>query len=213
MSRNTIRTGRGRPPILVVLAGLIVLAGCATLSGLAALREVAFDLDRVSEVRIAGINVENKRSWSDLSAYDVARLGVAVLAKDVPLEAVVHVRGENPQSNEVDARLTEMEWELFLEDRKTLEGRLDQDYVFPPGTPVDIPIRVRTDLADVFSDGSANDLFNLALALADQGGEPVEVRLDARPTIETSLGRIRYPSTITLRKMVGGTAGAPGGSR
>jgi hypothetical protein len=201
---------RRRPFPLLVLALIALPAGlgCATLSGLSALSQVHFDLDRVSDVRIAGISVADKRSWSDLSGYDVARLGAAALAGEVPLDAVVHVRGENPASNEVDARLTQMDWEFLVEDRKTVEGRLEEDYVFPPGQPIDVPLRVRTDLAEVYEGGSAQQLFNLALALADQGGTPVEVALVAHPTIETPLGRMPFPTPVTVRKQVGGGSGA-----
>ena len=203
---------RRRPSLLLVLAlvALPTWLGCATLSGLSALSQVHFDIDRVSDVRIAGISVANKRSWSDLSGYDIARLGAAALAKEVPLDAVVHVRGENPASNEVDARLTQMDWEFLVEDRKTVEGRLEEDYIFPPGYPIDVPLRVRTDLADVFEGGSAQQLFNLALALADQGGDPVDVALVAHPTIETKLGRMPFPAPVTIRKQVGGHSGTRG---
>jgi hypothetical protein len=203
---------RRRPRILFILTLIALPAalGCSVFQGVSALREVTFDIESVSDVRIAGIRVDDKRSFSDLNGFDIARLGAAVLAKDVPLDATVHVIGENPQSNEVDARLTEMDWELFVEDRKTLEGRLDQDFVFPAGYPIIVPLRVRTDISEIFESGSAQDLFNLALALADQGGDPVEVRLDARPSIETRRGKLKYPYPVSLRKTVGGREGLRG---
>ena len=52
--------------------------------------------------------------------------------------------------------------------------------------------------------GSAQDLFDLALALAGQGGATKEVRLEALPTVQTSMGPIQYPSRIVIRRQVGG---------
>lgn len=187
-------------------AGLVLVAalgGCTTLQEMAALRHVAFDLERVDQVRIAGILVDGRRSYADLGSVDVAKLAGAVLAKDVPLDLVVHVKGQNPPENHVSARMVQMDWTFFLENTRTVSGHLAEAYVFPPGQPVDVPVVVHLDLADFFRT-SARDAFDLALALAGAGTTPKEIRLEAMPTIETDLGPIRYPSPIVIRKTVGG---------
>jgi hypothetical protein len=55
-----------------------------------------------------------------------------------------------------------------------------------------------TGLFMEFFDGSAQDLFELALSIADQGGAPTEIALRATPTIQTPLGPMRYPQPITI---------------
>jgi hypothetical protein len=180
-----------------------LLAGCSALQQFAALRQVDFSLDRVSDVRIAGVRLEGKDSYSDLSAIEIARLGAAAVSREVPLDLVVHVQGENPASNGVEARLLELDWTLFLENRKTVSGEMNREYAFPSGETVDVPIDVRLDLVDFF-EGNAADLFELALAVAGEGEASADVRLEAVPTVETALGRIRYPGSITIvRKTVG----------
>jgi hypothetical protein len=49
-----------------------------------------------------------------------------------------------------------------------------------------------------FFDGSAQDLVELALSLAGQGGASKEISLQATPTVSTPLGPIRYPGPITI---------------
>src|SRR5688572_17527889 len=117
-----------------------ILTGCTALQQFAALRQVDFSLDRVSDVRIAGVRLEGKDSYSDLSAIEIARLGAAAVSREVPLDLVVHVQGENPASNGVEARLLELDWTLFLENRKTVSGEMNREYAFPPGETVDVPI-------------------------------------------------------------------------
>jgi hypothetical protein len=187
------------PLLLVVL----LASGCAALQQFAALRQVDFQFDRVSDVRLAGVAIAGKLGYSDLGAVDVARLGAAVLQHDVPLDLTVHVRGTNPATNKVTARMLQLGWTFFVEDRSVVGGELAETYQFEPGVTVDVPIRVRFNAYDKFG-GGGKSLFELALAIAGVGGHTSQVRADLVPTVETSLGPIRYPAPITVRRTIGG---------
>lgn len=195
MIRIRIAAATGRLVLLAVLAG--AASSCATLSQVAALRRVEFDLDHVSGATLAGVRLDNKRSYGDLGATDIARLVAAVALKNVPLAMTVHVEGTNPASNSVTARLIQMDWTLFLDDVETVSGRLDREFQFVPGQPTDVPITVELDLWDFFS-GRAEDLFGIALAATGAGGQTMNIALRATPTIQTPIGPIRYPSPITI---------------
>jgi len=193
---------RSRPvvrPFLVVV-GLTVLfltAGCATLEQFAALRSVDFSLDNVSGLRLAGVDLDGVSSFEDISLADVAALTVAVSRGDLPLDLTVNVLAENPAENRVEARLLEMGWTLLLQNRETLSGRVAQPVVLPPGAPRTIPVVARIDLLEFF-DGGAQDLVELVLSLAGQGGAPKDIAIRATPVVETPIGPIRYPQPITI---------------
>ncbi|MDX1646584.1 MAG: hypothetical protein R3304_05535, partial [Longimicrobiales bacterium] len=114
------------------------------------------------------------------------------------------VIARNPEDNAVDARLVQMDWTLFLEERETVSGVLDREIVLPRGAPTSVPVDVSLNLVE-FYEGNARDLFELAQALAGVGGEPKDVALEALPTVQTALGPIRYPSPIRLSTTVGGS--------
>ncbi|MDH3272623.1 MAG: hypothetical protein OEN56_14900, partial [Gemmatimonadota bacterium] len=59
------------------------LAGCATLGQIGALQNVDFALQGVSNVRLAGIDLNRVRSFSDLGFGDGARLVAAVANRDL----------------------------------------------------------------------------------------------------------------------------------
>jgi hypothetical protein len=179
------------------------LSGCAALQQFAALRQVDFQFDRVADVRIAGVSVSGRRGYGDLGAIDVGRLTAAIVSHNVPLDATVHVRGTNPPTNKVTARMLELGWTFFVEDREVVGGQLAETYLFEPGVAVDVPIRVRFNAYDEFG-GGGKSLFELALAIAGVSGYSKEVRADLVPTVETSLGPIRYPTPITVRRTIGG---------
>jgi len=197
MNNNLMSRLKTTYGVALVLALLLVLPGCQTLREVANLRKVNFSIDRVAEVQLAGINLSNIRSFEDLGAGDVLRLGAALARKEMPLTFQLHVMAENPADNPVQARLVRMDWTLLLEDRETINGVFDQNVVLPPGQAQDLPFPVSLDLLTFFDKG-ARDLVELGLALAGQGGAPKEIKLRATPTIDTAIGPIRYPEPITI---------------
>lgn len=175
----------------------LTLAGCQSLREVANLRLVDFDIDRVSNAYLAGVDLSRLQTYEDLRAADIARIGAAVVQRELPLRFQLHLNAENPEGNAVQARLVQMDWTLFLEDRQTVSGVFDDEVLLPPGQTVDIPIAIELDLVRFF-DENARDLVELALAVTGQGGAPKDVRLEATPTIRTPFGPIRYPEPITI---------------
>ncbi len=197
---------RRRRSVVPALAGcllvVLVLPSCATLQSLTALSQVRFQLDRVSELHLAGVRLDDVRRYEDLSVLDAARIGSALVNRTLPLDAVVHVGADNPGDNP-EARLLALDWTLFLRDRETVSGVMEDELVLPAGQRTDVPVQVRMDLLEFF-DGGTRDLVDLALALGGAGQEPVDVRLEALPTIQTPLGPIRYSEPLVLGGAVGG---------
>lgn len=193
----------GRYGVLLLIAGM--LAGCTTLQQTIALRSVAFQVDRITEVRMAGVDLSRVRTYSDLSLGDGARVTAALASGELPLSFRLHLLAENPPGNNITARLSRLRWTLLLEDTETVSGDIDREYVMPPGRPVEIPLDISLDLVD-FYERSGRDLVELALNLSKAGGAPKQVAIRAVPTITTPLGPITYPRPITI---VSGTLGHP----
>lgn len=181
-----------RAALLLVLVGT---GGCAAANQLAALRQVEFRFAGVSSPSVAGVPLDRIRSYDDLSAEDIARLGLAVAAADVPMDLVVNVEGRNPESNTVTARLVAMDWAYFVDDVEAVAGRLENSVSFPPGKPATIPLRVRLNLMDALYE-RGQKLAEIALAMAGHGATTHRLTLRITPTIETSLGPIRYPAPL-----------------
>jgi hypothetical protein len=178
------------------------LAGCATLASVMSLAQVEFDLENVGRVNLAGVDLTRVRGYDDLPVADALRVGTALARGALPLELTLNVRADNPPGNP-DARLVGLDWDLFLEGRRTVGGGLADVLVLPSGQATRVPVQVRLDLLEFF-DGSARDLVNLAAGLAGVGGQPVAVRLEATPTVDTPLGPIRYPRPLSMGASVGG---------
>lgn len=188
----------------LVVALTVGLVGCATLQQIGALRQVAFTLGRIGTGRLAGVDLARIASYSTLSATDIARITIAVARNDLPLDFVLDVQASNPVDNTVAATMSRLAWSLYLDDKQTISGVVDTALTIPSGGQVVIPIRMRLNLMQFF-DGPAQDLVNLAAAVAGLNTDPTRVSLRAVPTINTPIGPISYPTPITIvTKTVGG---------
>ena len=176
---------------------LLGVSSCATLQQIAALRNVEFALDRISDLRLAGIDLERIRSFDDLGLMDAGKLALAVSRGELPMDFRLHLLAENPADNTTDARLVRMDWTLLLQNRETLSGVFEGNVLLPPGEPTDVPITISLNLVEFF-EGSAQDLLELALSLSGQDGAPKDIALRATPVIDTALGPMRYPQPITI---------------
>lgn len=191
--------------LLPALLGLLLLApGCTTLQQLAALRQVDFALDRLSNGLVAGVNIDRIAAGGNVGLADAARIGAAAAAGEVPLSFTLNVGAQNPSENAAAAQLVSLDWTLFLEDTETISGVYNDDRLIPPGETVNLPIAMELDLVRFFG-RNAGDLIDLVSNLAGAGGQPQMIRLEAQPTVQTSLGPIRYPGTVSIEFPVGRT--------
>lgn len=184
------------------LAVTLVVGGCTTLNEIAALRLVDFALGGTSQGRLAGIDLSSIRGYEDLRSADALRIVDALRQRRLPLEFTLHVDAENPAGNGVAARLVKLEWTLLLEDRETVSGVLDREFVLPPGRIVDVPLRIELDLLR-FYDDNARDLVELASNLAGRGGDPKNIKLTAWPTIATPIGPLEMGGITIVSRQVG----------
>ena len=205
MKTKSVR-GWPRRVVVIVLTCCVgsLLAGCQTIQEMTALRDVQFDIDRVADAQLAGVRLNDVRSYEDIRATDMLRLSAAIADGEMPLSFTLYLEGTNPEDNSVDARLTEMDWTLLLNDRETISGVFDREVVLAPGEPTPIPIDIRLDAVEFF-DNNLRDIVELALAVGGDG-PPQNVKLRAQPTIQTALGPMRYPGNITVVNRDVGTA-------
>lgn len=182
---------------ILPLLALLGLTGCATLQQIAALRDVDFTIDRISNVRMAGVDLSGVASYRDLGISEVGRLTLAVSQGELPLDFRLHLTATNPADNAADARLVRMDWTLLIQERETISGVFADETLLRRGQPTDVPITMSLDLIDFF-EGNVQDLVQVALSLTGQGGSPREVTLRATPSVDTALGPIRYPQPITI---------------
>lgn len=184
--------------LLYVAIIVVVFGGCQTLREVAQLRNVQFRIDRVNDARLAGIDLRTLRSYEDLEPLQVARLASKVSNGELPLDFTLHLAARNPSKNGVDARLTQMDWTLLLDDKETISGTTERTFVLPPGEPTDVPVDMSLNLIDFFDD-NLRQLIELAAAFGEDR-PPKTLKLEVQPTVKTPLGPMTYPKPITVAR-------------
>ena len=190
---------------LVIGASVLTanLNSCATLNALAGLSRIQFKLNNLESVRLAGIDIANKRSVSDFSVMDGINLAAAFASGQFPLTFTLNVAAKNPNAPSNNTafnalQVTDFPWRLLLNGRQTITGNIGSPIGVPPGgTTTMMPLQVTVDLKQFFADQGYNDLLNLAMALSGQGGVS-QVQLKATPTMSTPIGALRYPGELTI---------------
>jgi len=203
MPRLHVLRSRTAPLAAAVRGVLLLIPGCTTLQQIAALQNVDFQLDRLSNGLVAGVDIDRIAAGGQLGPTDLARLGTAAARGTVPLSFVLHVGAQNPDGNAVAAQLVTLDWTLFLDGNETISGIYNDNRQIPPGGSVDLPISMELDLVQFFG-RNVGDIAALVGNIAGVDSRRQTIRLDARPTVQTQFGPIRYPGTISIEFPVGG---------
>ena len=189
-----------------VLFLALVLSGvqCSVYQTITNMSRLQFKVGAVSGFQIVGVSVSDKSKLNDFSAIDLLKLTSSFAGGSLPASFVLNVEAKNPNDgtggyNRTDATLQNFKWRLFLDDKETISGDLDQPVTVPgTGEVTDIPLRINIDLLKFFKDKSYNDLANLALALGGSKGSSSKITLYATPTVSSPFGNITYPGELKL---------------
>jgi len=185
--------------LITMLVATLLISGCATLMQPSDLSKVKFSLDRVSAVRLAGIDLMKIDSLEEINMFQMARATMALSREDLPLNLTLHLKSENPLANQVAARLTRMDWTLVLDGRDTISGSMEKNIQLAAGESHDIPLNLSLNMFEFFNEKSVMDMLELALAFAGEDGAiPAGVALRVRPTIDTIFGPITYGKDLLI---------------
>ena len=193
----------------IILISLIIIQSCSTIreisQTLADIQKLKFKLENVNGFRVAGIDVTNKKSINDFSMMDGLKLTQAYATKKFPAEFVLNVAAQNPNdgktkgSRQANATITDFDWNLYIDDVKTINGNIANDVTVPgTGQSTIIPLSMGLDLYEFFGRQGYDKVINLALNIGGIGGSPTRLKLDARPTVTTPFGPISYPGRLTI---------------
>jgi hypothetical protein len=191
---------------LLTLFIALIFSGiqCSVYETITNISRLQFKLGAVNGFQIVGVSVTGKSKLSDFSAIDLLKLSSSFIKGSFPASFVLNVEAKNPNDGtggykRTDATLQNFKWRLFLDDKETVTGDLDQPITVPgTGEVTVIPLRINVDLLKFFKDKSYDDIMNLVLALGGNKGSAAKITLYATPTVSSVLGNITYPGELKL---------------
>lgn len=184
--------------ILIIIFAAIAVNSCNFLKEISALGKCEFRVTTLDDPEIAGVDVSQIRSFTDLSFVDMGIISASFLKGDLPLSFTLNVEVRNP--NPATAALNGLEYLAFIDDVEVASGQLDRRVEIPAnGGVTSIPLRLNTDLIDIMKKDSRQSLVNFGLNLADAGNRPTRVSIKVKPTILVGGMEINYPGYFTVK--------------
>lgn len=194
--RKIINTG-----FLIVI---LIASSCSVLkqtSEIASFTKCEFRIESARNIKLAGVNIQDKHSISDLSIMEGAKIAGVIAGGTLPLTFDLNVSIKNP--NQKLAAMNKLDWILIIDDIEMTRGILNQRIEIPASTMITFPVAMSLDLMKSLNGKSGNALINFALNLSGTGTRPSRIKLKAKPTIMIGTTPIEYPGYITIKQEFG----------
>ncbi|MBN1251675.1 MAG: LEA type 2 family protein [Bacteroidales bacterium] len=187
--------------IAFLFVAIISFQSCDVIQQMITFTKCEFKMKSLTNTKLVGINIQNKKSFSDLNMLDAANATKSLLSGKLPLTFQLNIETRNP--NQTAASMQKMEWKLYIDDILITTGKVDKLVTIPAGGVENLPIQIDLDLKELFNNKTKTALLNFGFNLTDSGNYPTRVRLDIKPTITVSGIAIEYPGYFSLKKEFG----------
>lgn len=188
-----------KPILLLALLLAIATPSCDVLEQTAQVQRLSlctFDVTGVDNIRLAGVNLRQGMSYSDLNAAQVMSLTGALFNRNLPLEFNLNVKVDNP--NDKPAAMNRMEYNILLDGMQLVAGAVDDRYEVPAGASTTIPMRLQLELFEALSGESGDALVNLAFKLTGNESNPSELLFRVKPYIRVGGRELAYPGYLNV---------------
>ncbi|MDO1446770.1 hypothetical protein Q0590_10935 [Rhodocytophaga aerolata] len=190
---------------IFVLFVLFTSISCRQLKELQTFANCDFRLANLENTTLAGINVQNVRSISDLNLVQAAKITQSYASGSLPLNLIVNMEVKNP--NATTAAMNSVDWIMVIDDKEIVDGTINERVqIAPDGGVTTLPIRISTDLRKVLSGMPAEQAVNMGLGLSGNGGKPTRVTLKIKPSIMVGQTVLKYPGYINVNQDFGGSS-------
>jgi len=194
--------------ITFLLIGTLTLQSCGIIQQLleqtqqlATFTKCEFKMKTLTNTKLVGLDIQNKKKFSDFKFMDAANVTKTLLSGNLPLSFQLNIEAKNP--NQKIAAMQKIAWKLYIDDILMTTGNVNKAISIPPGGTENLPIQIKLDLKELLKKETKTAILNFGFNLADAGNYPTRVRLDIKPTINISGTPIEYPGYFTLKKEFG----------
>lgn len=185
--------------LLLFASFLLLLNGCSALSELSAFTKCEFRLHSLAEPMLCGVEVSQKRSWSDFSFMEGQLIARYLLSSTLPFDLQVNVEVRNPGNT--PAALNNLQWIAYVDDVRVAKGTVNERVEIPPsGGRALVPVMVHADLIDFLEGDSPQAMLNFALSLVNVRNRTSQVSLKIKPSILIGSQTLKYPGYFTVTK-------------
>ncbi len=195
---------------VAVASVLLLMASCSILQGvgdqivgIANLANCQYSMKNVSNVQVAGIDLNNVKN-GEISVKDIAMLTAAIVSKKVPLTMNLNVDVKNPTTS--DAVLTAMDYIMSIDGTDVINGTSSKSYTIRKNATTTVALPISTDIYSVCNNVNSLKTFVQSLA-KDETTSKIGLKL--KPRINVGGVIVPIPDYITVQKTTGNNDGDP----
>lgn len=170
--------------LIALVAVCLICVSCDVMNQVAEtanlVRKCKFSLDNVQSVSLAGINLKNINT-SSLTATNVAKLGAALLTKNLPLNMTVNVGIQNPTAK--PASLNAMDWKVAIDNMEMATGSTNKKVSVPSKSKTAMPLSFNINTYDVFSKDGISAVKNFVSSFSQKDATSSRVAIKVNPTV------------------------------
>jgi len=185
--------------LLVVVATVFLLSGCALnqKAQIAALGKFNYDVTSVNNMRIAGRDINSFETNGGVSLSSLPGIAMALLTKDLPLEATVNLQMTNPTSTVT--KINEFKYLIEMGGKPLFEGSVNENINLAQGQSMVVPLSFRANLFGVAKEkGIEKVLSDIFTRNSD-----AFLALKIKPSVKIGGKNYFYPGYITVDKDFG----------
>jgi hypothetical protein len=157
-----------------------------------------YDYHSISNLSLAGINLQNASSLSSLNPLTAANLLAAFTTSggSLPLQFTLNINVTNPGVQ--TALLNGLGYILEIDGMEMTAGSLNSGLQILGGQKAQLPVNLAFDLKKVMSGQSLTAVKNLAFNFAGIGDSPSNVTVKLQPTLSIGGQILKSPTYIPL---------------
>lgn len=204
MKKNIISMFVAVASVLLLMASCSILQGVGDqIVGIANLANCQYSMKNVSNVQVAGIDLNNVKN-GEISVKDIAMLTAAIVSKKVPLTMNLNVDVKNPTTS--DAVLTAMDYIMSIDGTDVINGTSSKSYTIRKDATTTVALPISTDIYSVCNNVNSLKTFVQSLA-KDETTSKIGLKL--KPRINVGGVIVPIPDYITVQKTTGSNDGDP----
>jgi hypothetical protein len=181
----------------LVLFVVLLTGSCSVLSELGSLTKCEFSFRSVQDPRLCGVEIADKRTFSDFSFMEAQEITMSVIKGSLPFDLIANVEVRNPGPSM--AAVSSIQWIAIIDDMEAARGMVNERVeVAPNGGRALVPVYIQTDIIDFLEGSNPQTMLNFILNLLNAGNQPTRVTLKIKPSIMIGQQTIAYPRFFTL---------------
>jgi len=167
-----------------------------------ALEQCVYEIISVDSLYIAGTDVKSTINNKTFDIKRLPRIALALLRKDIPLEARLNLQIKNPSSD--IASINQFEYIVLIKNEEIANGSVNQKISLASNESTTVPVRLNANIYRFFSnDKIMQQIADFIQSGADNGTEKKGlITLKIKPTIQIGNKLVKYPGYITIDKEV-----------